>query len=68
MTVLFALMALFAVNNQDALQAFEQQRNDGLTWEYVGKQPRDPAAPAIPIIREDTGEEFIYFKLTEKNK
>ena len=48
-----------------AIAACEQKQDEGYTWEYVGRQQRNPDALAIPIIREDTGEEIVYWRLTK---
>jgi len=63
MIVAVAFLALFAIDNADALKAFETQQNEGSTWDYVGREQRNPDAPAIPLINEGTGEEVIYFRL-----
>ena len=65
MIVAVAFLTLFAIDNADALKAFETQQNKGATWEYVGRNTRNPDAPAIPLINEDTSEEIIYFRLTK---
>ena len=45
------LMAgLFVGTNAEFFNAVEQDSKDGMTWHYVGKH-------------EETGEEFIYFKM-----
>jgi hypothetical protein len=65
MIELFVVMGLFMFDNNEALTAFKQKQDEGYTWEYVGRQQRDPDALAIPIIREDTGEEIVYWRLTK---
>jgi hypothetical protein len=57
------LMAgLFVGTNAEFFNAVDQDSKDGMTWHYVGKQVPD-GAPAITVKNEETGEEFIYFKM-----
>jgi hypothetical protein len=52
---------MFAVDNQDFLEAVEVNKNQGMKWTYVGAQ--DPTNnPYVPIVRED-GKEIIIFKM-----
>jgi hypothetical protein len=63
MIVAITFLALFAIDNADALNAFEAQQKEGASWDYVGREQRNPDAPAIPLINEGTGDEVIYFRL-----
>ena len=62
----FALMViagLFAHDNQEFFSTVEQNIEDGLTWEYVGKQ--DPnGQPALTVL-DSQNNEVIYFRMTK---
>lgn len=58
-----ALMTgLFMHDNAEFFAVTKQNRADGMTWHYVGKQSPN-GAPAITVKNEATGEESIYFKM-----
>ena len=59
---LMLFTTLFAVDNKVFFETVEQNINDGLSWHYVGKSDPD-GQPAITVRNEQTGEEFIYFKM-----
>ena len=65
MIELAVMLGMFMFDNSEALDSFKQKQDEGYTWEYVGRQQRNPDALAIPIIREDTGEEIVYWRLTK---
>jgi len=59
---IFAILALFGIDNKEFFDTVEQNRADGMEWHYVGKQSPD-GHPAITVKNETTGEEFIYWKM-----
>lgn len=59
--VAFAL--LFSVDNAEFLENVQEGYDKGMSWHYTGKKERDPNVPSLPVINENTGEEFVYFKL-----
>ena len=56
------VLGLFAVDNAEFFETVEKNIEDGMTWHYVGKQSPD-GNPAITVKNENTGEEFIYWKM-----
>ena len=57
------IAALFVHDNQEFFSTVEQNIEDGLTWEYVGKQ--DPNGhPALTVL-DSQNNEVIYFRMTK---
>ena len=57
------IAGLFAHDNQEFFSTVEQNIEDGLTWEYVGKQ--DPnGQPALTVL-DSQNNEVIYFRMTK---
>ena len=57
------IAALFVHDNQEFFSTVEQNIEDGLTWEYVGKQ--DPnGQPALTVL-DSQNNEVIYFRMTK---
>lgn len=57
------IAALFVHDNQEFFKTVEQNIEDGLTWEYVGKQ--DPnGQPALTVL-DSQNNEVIYFRMTK---
>ena len=58
---------LFGVDNADFFKQAAEEREQGYTWHYTGKQALDPRSKAIPIQCMDgdkpCGEPFILWKL-----
>lgn len=55
------ILALFANDNKEFFDTVEQNRKDGMTWHYVGKQsPGDN--PAITV-KDAQDNDVIYFKM-----
>jgi len=60
---LILVSALFFNDNAEFIAKANEQIAKGAEWKYVGLQSREPGTLAIPLVREDTGEESIIFKL-----
>jgi len=56
------LAGLFISDNAEFFKTVQQNKEDGLTWNYVGKKTPD-GSPAITIKNSATGEESIYWKM-----
>lgn len=56
------MTGLFFHDNSDFFATAEKQTAEGYEWNYIGKTIPD-GSPAITARNEDTGDEFIYFKL-----
>ena len=58
---------LLGVDNADFFKQAAEEREQGYTWHYTGKQALDPRSKAIPIQCMDgdkpCGEPFILWKL-----
>jgi hypothetical protein len=54
------LVALFSNENATFIKAVEENRNNGYTWEYVGKQDIQNVKLSLPL-----GDK-IYFKHTKE--
>lgn len=61
---LVLMTGLFMYDNAEFFATVQQNKEDGMTWEYVGKQSPGNN-PALPIIEFDTGEKVIYWKMTD---
>lgn len=61
--ILAVFIALFAADNAEFFENVQEGYDKGMTWHYTGKQVRDPKVPSLPIINEQTGEEYVYWKL-----
>jgi hypothetical protein len=59
----FMVTSLFAIDNKVFFDTVEQNKKDGFTWEYVGKQTPD-GSPAITTL-DAQNNEVIYFKMTK---
>jgi len=59
--ILVALALLFGVDNAEFLNTAKEQREQGYTWNYVGKSTPS-GTPAITINPEH-GDEFILWRL-----
>jgi hypothetical protein len=57
------IMALFAHDNKEFFDTVEQNRKDGMSWEYVGKQ--EPGNNPAITIKDFQNNEVIYFKMTK---
>ena len=53
---------LFAIDNTEFFETVEQNIENGMSWNYVGKSDPD-GQPALTVRNEATGEESIYFKM-----
>jgi len=53
---------LFLAGNEEFFTTVEKERNEGAKWHYVGKQPLDPKAKALPL-QVDGEEPYILWKL-----
>ena len=62
---LFAIIftSLFAIDNKEFFDTVEQNKKDGYTWQYVGKQTPD-GNPAITAL-DAQDNEVIYYKMTK---
>lgn len=63
MELLFLLTALFATDNAEFFKTATEQKQEGYTWSYVGKQKPD-GSPAI-IVSPPAGDNYILYKLTK---
>ena len=66
--IILFISALFIADNHEFLIEAKGQIERGATWHYVGPQPVDPTAKAIPLqcadqSGEPCGEKFILWKL-----
>ena len=60
---LVLITGLFMHDNAEFFATVEQNIEDGLTWEYVGKQ--DPnGQPALTVL-DSQNKEVIYFRMTD---
>ena len=60
---LVLITGLFMHDNAEFFATVEQNIEDGLTWEYVGKQ--DPnGQPALTVL-DSQNNEVIYFRMTD---
>jgi len=53
---------LFVNDNAEFFNDVEANRNDGMTWKYIGPQAPNEDESSIPMISED-GKETVYFKM-----
>jgi len=50
-------------DNQEYFATVEQNIEDGMTWEYVGKQ--DPQGQPALTVKDGQDNEVIYFRMTK---
>jgi len=66
MIVALALIgALFTVDNAEFLNQVEKNKEDGMSWHYIGATTPDNSSPYIAAINKETGEETVYFKMLQ---
>lgn len=59
-----ALIAvLFVHDNQEFFKTVEQNIEDGLTWEYVGKQ--EPGNNPAITVKDLQNNDVVYFRMTK---
>ena len=60
--VLVIFLGLFAYDNAEFFAEVKKEREQGYTWEYVGKQKADEYTYSLPVVNQETGEKFIYWE------
>ena len=60
--VLVIFLGLFAYDNAEFFAEVKKEREQGYTWEYVGKQKADEYKYSLPVVNQETGEKFIYWE------
>ena len=60
--VLVIMTGLFFHDNAEFFAESNKNKEQGYTWEFVGKQKANDYKYSIPVINQETGEEFIYWE------
>jgi hypothetical protein len=57
------ILGLFVYDNSEFFNESKKQLDEGYHWEYVGKQKAEDYSFSLPVVNQETGEKFIYWKL-----
>jgi hypothetical protein len=60
--IILTFTSLFMYDNSEFFSEVKKERAEGYRFEYVGKQSADEYTHSIPVINQETGEEFIYWQ------
>jgi hypothetical protein len=65
MIVLAFIATMFSVDNAEFFNQVEKNKQDGMSWHYVGSTAPDANDPSIASINPITGKEAVFFKMSK---